>query len=187
MEMSVEDLEQWQKYFTSQHLKQPFVQIWEPVIDPEEIKADRYKDIRIPYFRFRGMEKHGIYTEDCGFHSDIDIRFDECDADVERLDWRRHDISNNDCFAVQSIRFRKYTRIVNHIIGYLDKVTVYGRIINDDVTVVNMLPQFTMAQITEFIKAAGENNCSNVMAVLLDYKNKYFSEFDPMDEFTLRL
>lgn len=187
MEISVNDLKQWQQYYTEHHLKQPFAQIWEPVIDPEQIRRDRYKGIPIPYFRFRGMEKHGIYVEDMDFHSYINITFDECDADVERLDWSRHEISNNDCFAVQSIGFKKYTRKVNHIIGYLDKVTVYGRVINDDVGVAEMLSQFTLAQITEYIKAAGENNCSNVMAVLLDYKDKNFGEYDPMDEFTLEL
>lgn len=51
----------------------------------------------------------------------------------------------------------------------------------------DQLPGFTLAQITEFIKVAGENNCSNVMAVLLDYKKKNYDGYDPMDEFTLDL
>ena len=47
------------------------------------------------------------------------------------------------------------------------------------------LPRFTLAQISEFIKVAGESNATNVMALLLEYKNANFPDFDPMDEFTL--
>ena len=185
MEMKEKDLEQWQKYFTVYGLKQPFEQIWEPVIDPSSIEENRYKGLMIPYYRFRGMEKHGIYVEDEDFHDYISISFKGCNANVNRIDWLRHTINIDDRFEVQNITFDQYTRQTNHLIGYLDKVTVYGRVLNDDVNVVNMLPQFTLAQITEFIKAAGENNCSNVMAVLLDYKDKHFEGYDPMDEFTL--
>ncbi len=66
-------------------------------------------------------------------------------------------------------------------------MAAYGRVIKDDVSVAEQLPRFTLAQITEFIKAAGENSCNNVMAVLLDYKEKNFGGYDPMDEFTLEV
>ena len=51
----------------------------------------------------------------------------------------------------------------------------------------NMLSGFSLAQITEFIKVATENNCTNVTALLLDYKNQNFADFDPMEEFSLEL
>ena len=75
--------------------------------------------------------------------------------------------------------------MVNHVLAYLDRVTVYDRIVKDDVTVAQFLPSFTLAQITEFIKLASENNCPNVTAVLLDFQQKNFSDYDPMVEFTL--
>ena len=37
------------------------------------------------------------------------------------------------------------------------------------------------------IKVATENNCTNVTALLLDYKNQNFADFDPMEEFSLEL
>lgn len=55
----------------------------------------------------------------------------------------------------------------------------------DDVAVEVLLKQFTLAQITEFIRVASENNATNVQALLLEYKNNNFSGFDPMEEFTL--
>ena len=49
----------------------------------------------------------------------------------------------------------------------------------------NLMSDLTLAQITEFIAAAQEANAVNVLAVLLEYKNAYFADFGPMDEFTL--
>jgi hypothetical protein len=44
-----------------------------------------------------------------------------------------------------------------------------------------------LAQITEFIDLASKNECFNVTALLLDYKNRAFVDYDPMDEFSLDL
>ena len=46
--------------FTENKLKQPFEQIWEPVVDPNTVTKDRYKGCMIPYYRFTGKQKHGI-------------------------------------------------------------------------------------------------------------------------------
>jgi hypothetical protein len=185
MEMTPDEVTAWQKYFTARGLKQPFEQIWEPVIDGTTVANDRYKDCRIPYYRFTGQQKHGIAVEDYDFHNEIEIFFAECDADIERLDWERHNISPDHCFEVTSFKFDKYTRQVNHIVAYLDRVTIYDRIRKDDADIVRYLPRFTLAQITEFIRIAGESNSSNAMAVLLEYKNNTFADFDPMEEFSL--
>ena len=81
--------------------------------------------------------------------------------------------------------FKKFTRKVNHIVTILDGLTVSGRIRKDDTSVMELMPGFTLAQITEFITAAQEANATNVLAALLEYKNANFADFDPMDEFTL--
>lgn len=185
IEMKKTEIEAWQKYFTSRGLKQPFSQIWEPAIDKDSIKNDRYKGCLIPFYRFRSQGKHGITVEDNDFHNEIYIYFDDCDADVERIDWHRHEINNDDNFEVTSFGFRKYTRQVNHIVAYLDSVTVSGRILKDDTSIATYLEGFTLAQITEFVNLAMENNCNNCLAVLMDYKNNKYSAYDPMDAFTL--
>lgn len=185
MDMEMTGVKMWQKYFTSHGLKQPFAQMWEPVINPAVIKEDRYKGLMIPYFRFMNQEKHGITVDDYEYHNYIVISFSECQATVERIDFERHEIKPNHRFEVKKFAFRKYTRQINHIVGLLDKWTVYGRILNDDISITDQLPQFTLAQITDFIKLASENNCINCTAALLEYKNTNFSDFDPMIEFTL--
>ena len=68
-----------------------------------------------------------------------------------------------------------------------DRRTSIGIDMDDDISVEEILPMFTLAQIMEFINAASENNCTNVLAVLLDYKNRTFIDFDPMEEFSLDL
>ena len=158
----------------------------EPVIvDENSFAEDRYKGCLIPFYRFKGREKHGISVQDWDFHNQIDISFEGCSANVERIDWARHQIEMNHRFQVNSISFRSLTRKVNHILAYLDRITVYDRIVKDDVSIVQFLPNFTLAQITEFFKAAQENNCTNVTAILLEYKNANFTDFDPMDVFAL--
>ena len=185
MNMKPEMVSAWQGYFTSRGLKQPFEQVWEPVVDADSVRSDRYSDCMIPFYRFKGREKHGIYIEDYDFHNEIIISFADCSADVERIDWGRHQIEMNHRFQVRHISFNKFTPMVNHVLAYLDRVTVYDRIVKDDVTVAQFLPSFTLAQITEFIKLASENNCPNVTAVLLDFQQKNFPDCDPMEEFTL--
>ena len=185
MVMTQADIKAWQNYFVTHGLKQPFEQVWEPVVDESSVTFDRYAGCMIPFYRFKGREKHGIFVEDYNYHEEISIHFAECSASVERIDWGRHEIDMTHRFEVQSITFDRLTPMVNHILAYLDKCTVYDRIIKDDATVVQFLPNFTLAQITDFIKLANENNCSNVMAILLDYQRNHFPEFDPMAEFTL--
>ena len=50
---------------------------------------------------------------------------------------------------------------------------------------VNVLDNFTLAQVTELLNLAIENQCTNCTAALLEYKNRKFPDFDPMDVFTL--
>ena len=185
MEMNAEDLSAWQKYFVANNIKQPFEQIWEPVVDQNTVTKDRYKGCMIPYYRFTGKQKHGIFVEDFDFHNEIKIRCKNCTTVVERIDFGYHEINPEDRFEITEFSFGKYTRMTNHIAAYLDRITVYGRIAKDDVSVARLLPGFTLAQITEFIRIATENNAVNVTALLLNYKNEVFPDFDPMDEFSL--
>lgn len=185
MDMAKDEVKAWQQYFTKKGLKQPFEQVWEPVVNPATIKADRYEGCMIPYYRFTGQTKHGIHVEDIDFHAEIYITFDDCDVEIDRIGWARHSIDPYDRFEVSEFKYRRYTRKVNHIVAYLDKITVFGRIAKDDTSIADRLDNFTLAQITECLRIAQENNAVNVTALLLKHKNANFSDFDPMDEFTL--
>ena len=185
MEMKREDVIAWQKYFTSHDLKQPFEQVWEPAHKANEIKPDRYVGCMIPCYRFLNQEKHGIYSGGSMMKGEWSASFRDCTGKTEWVDYSRTGIGPNSLFEIKSLSFKSYTRQVNHIIAYLDRVTVWDRVRKDDLSVTEQLDRFTFAQITEFISAAQEANATNVLAALLDYKNAHFADFDPMTEFTL--
>ena len=187
MEMKYEDIKLWQKYFTSRNIKQPFEQIWEPVIDLNDIKEDRYKGFELPYYRFLNREKHGIRVCHDGYDLyEKNVLFLDCKVGIKRLDSEyNYYINPENKIEIQQFKIEKYSRQANHIVAYLDQCTIYGLIRNDDVSIENKLSSFTLAQIIEFIKIASEYNSTNVAALLLNYKNEQFSDYDVMDEFTL--
>ncbi len=187
VEMDPQSVKAWQQYFTSHDLRQPFEQVWEPVIDPETIHPDRYSGQRVSVFRFRNQVKHGIYFFDEGFHDDIYFSCSGCDLEGMRTKetaWR-HDIGPDETFTLGKFSFKEYTRQVNHIVSLMDRWTVTGRMLKDDVSVKDQLDGFTAAQIMEFIRLTSENNCPNCAAMLLQYKQENYPDFDPMTEFTL--
>ena len=180
MEMDGDSVEAWQMYFTSRDLRQPFEQVWEPVADAALVKPGRYDGCTIPLYMLMNKEKHGIIME-----GQSRIKLAGCSADLRFVEGH-HDWVNNE-FEVNNFRFKQYSRQVNHIVVHLDKGTVAGRIKKDDISAAQWFDRFTLAQITEFIRLAQENNAVNILAQLLEYKSAHFAEFDPMDEFTLDL
>jgi len=111
------------------------------------------------------------------------VSFNGCNV---RWAWKfRLRAGTSDPNEISEFGFAKYTRQVNHIVAYLDRITARDRIRKDDLSVMDLMPGFTLAQITEFIAAAQEANAVNVLAALLEYKNVNFADFDPMAEFTL--
>jgi len=187
MEMDKDTLEKWRQYLCSKGIVQPFEQMWEPAYAAKDIAKDRYKGTQVSVFRFMRNEKHGISFCDEDFHNNIGFWLTDCDLEYERTQWHRHEIGKDETFTLGNFSFRRYTRRVNHLVYLLDKWTVLERIAKDDVTVEQILPSFTLAQITEFIKVAAESNSTNVTALLLNYKNQKFADFDPMEEFSLEL
>ena len=171
--MKKEEILKWQHYFAKNSLKQPFEQIWEPLIKPETIKPNRYEGCMIPRYRLENQYKHGI--------SGIYDGYSDCRVDVHMV---KENSGYDDLYEIKLISV-KYSRKSNHIIAYLDRVTIYERILKDDFSIGEILDIFTYAQISEFTAFAIENKCTNCIALLMEYKEKNFNEYNPMDEFVL--
>ena len=184
LEMEDADVARWQKYFTERGLKQPFEQIWEPKIKGE-VRDNRYTGCMIPYYRFLHQEKHGITVQDYDFHNQIEIGLQGCNASIERIDWARHSIDVKDRFEIKSFSVRSLNRRTNHIIYYLDKCTIFGRIEQDDESSLQNLEGYTVAQIDSFLKFAIEKGSTKCTAAFLNYKNEHFADFADIEEFTL--
>ena len=176
MEMSAEEVSEWQKYFTDRVLKQPFAQIWERVYKAEDISEDRYRDCPILFFALQGAVKHG-------FDEKLDIP--GCKVETK---WTSEKAPNGNSVSycnITSFRIEKYSRAVNHAIAYLDRTTVLGRIAKDDISVMESVQGCNAAQITDYTDAANNAKATNVLAALLEYKNKNFPDATPFDVFTL--
>ena len=176
IEMEAEDLEAWRKHFTSRGLKQPFAQIWERVYKPEEIAQDRYAGCPIIFFQLQGAEKHGFNQ---------DLKIPGCRVEAKWSTEAAPNGNNVSYCDIRSFQIDSFSRAANHALSYLDRVTIEGRIKKDDADVMRSVEGCTLAQNMEYIKYAQEANAVSVLALLLEYKNANFSDFDPMDEFTL--
>ena len=183
MNMKTEEITNWQKYFSSHSLKQPFQQVWEPVYSHKEICDDRYKGIPIPYYYLKNQEKRGIHiewwsNEWTGKH-DFKIRGFETKVREENRG------QGEQRFEILFLKPILWNRRANMIIAFLDQLTVSERVRKDDMNLLDQIQHFTLAQITEMIKIAQDCNAVNVLPLLMEHKNKYYSDFDPMDEFVL--
>ena len=181
MEMDKEDVAAWQRYYTARGLKQPFEQVWEPVREASQISPDRYAGIPIPVLYLRHAERRGISCDWYYVNDYSNSRY----LDINGFKVSAEETTEQDKLQIASIKPNTWNRRTNMVISYLDRLTVYGRIAKDDVTVMDLMDGFTLAQITEFIKTAQEANAGNVTAALLEYKNNTYPDFDPMAEFTL--
>ena len=187
MNMSAEEIRNWQKYFVDHGLKQPFEQVWEPVYKKDEIKEDRYKGCLLPVYRFAGKKAHGIevwgygdYSEDFGFS------LKDCKLEVSTELWRfTHEEAQEANYELGGFKVIRYSRYANHIIYLLDKWTIEERISKNDPAIGDVLDGFTVVQLLEFIKLASDKKSTDSLAVLMDYKDRKYSAFDPMAEFTL--
>lgn len=185
MEMKQEDLARWQKYFTSHSLKQPFEQVWEPVVDFSQVKEDRYEGLTLPANQLRSQDKHGIYFDYNNAASELETGFDDLDLECDFTQFQRHWMDPDARVVFGKLMVRKESRAANHVLVKLDRWLAAERVRKDDATVVNVLDSFTLAQVTELMNLAIENQCVNCTAALLEYKNRKFPDFDPMDVFTL--
>jgi hypothetical protein len=187
MEMTAEDVTAWQKYYTAHGLKQPFAQVWEPVRKAEEVKEDRYRGCVLGLYQLNGKDKHGIHSYGLYAYSE-NFGFDlvDCQLEYEPSTWRLGwEGAAEETYTLGVFTFKRFNRQVNHIVAILDSLTVSDRVKKDDITVMDLMPGFTLAQVTEFISSALEAGATNVLAALLEYKNANFPDLDPMAEFTL--
>ena len=185
MEMKREDLERWQKYFTSHNLKQPFAQVWEPIVDFSTIRDYQYEGLTLPANQLRSQEKHGIYFNYDYQTCVLETHFADLNLACGFTEAQDHFLSKDAMLVFGTLKVKKKSRAANHVLARLDKWMLEGRVRRDDATVVEALDHLTVAQVTELLNQAIKYHCTGCTAALLEYKNQRFPDFDPMDAFTL--
>lgn len=184
-EMEKEAVTAWQQYFTAHNRKQSFLQIWEPVRKGSDIRPERYQGT---YIRNGYMYRQKTLGIDVYFMPDgWSDNFPGVFLTLEGFDVEVGPGKDDSEFEIKSIVPKVWNRRSNAIISFLDRVCIYGRLHQDDETILEALDQFTYEQIVDFLAMATKHALPKVTALLLDYKQNRFADYDPMEEFILEL
>ena len=199
IEMSEEQIGAWRDKLAENGKKLLIEQVWEPIASIEDIdsftnmvlSAKDNKDFK-SVLRRKGIS---VKSDVASAYNHREQRFVFGDIGImnigNSLKMRYH--VNESCGEITMLRFwgqsRYMTREINTILYELQCACVKTAIRKDDAEQLSKLlgEHFTIVQIMEFIKMARMNESSMTMAILLNYKNRQFGEFDPMDEFLLDL
>ncbi len=206
LDMSDEQIRGWQEYLQLNGIKLLIEQVWEPITAVKNLqifegmilsKEDRSEFKRIlghkgitvksetDYIEFDHRSYRYEFSNSATMHVgdslEIDYVVDE-DTGETTLKTLKHSVkylmgNNSGCLA----------RELNTILFELCRASVKSAIRQDSDQLSTWISssKFTAAQILEFIRIAQESNATNVTALLLDYQNKHFADFDPTVEFIL--
>ena len=188
MEMSRKECDLWKKYYETEGIRQPFPQLSEYV--PEDYRegdltyvfclSDRYGKCRIPLTVTGELRRVGVSVEE------DEVRYE--DTRLALLSPLREDgyTWKKTGYEIREFSPPKYTRMVNHVVGIFDRLTVPSRILRDDVTIKQWLHFFSAEEIRQFVDLASKNKCTNVTSLLLEWQKEHEgAEADPMDIFEL--
>ena len=91
----------------------------------------------------------------------------------------------NRLINIHTFQFEHYTRQVNHIVAYLDRLTLAGRICKDDPDIRRQLPGLSKETLRELMKLARSHEAYRAMSVLMDYRNEVIGTTDPGEMFNV--
>lgn len=182
MEMTPADISAWQAYFLHHKLAQPFDQLGEPVIPEADIHEDRYVGTSIPCSCFLRQEEHGFLFpfELANMSQTFDIDLAGCTLVVKNV--TPGFIAQASSYEVQKFTFKKYTRMVNHIVACMDQASLDNRIVQNDSSVAQYIHNLTFAQLQDYLHLATENGCIAATAALLEYIHAHFEGVKPLAE-----
>ena len=200
-DMEPEDIVRWQKLLKDKKQSLLLEQVWEPVRQSKNtVDSSRYsgavisskeRNLLKTRLKRRGInvsagEVQREYDHRAGkyvFDPENDMYFDDAATLHYAVDEKSGDLTLGDFYVRRSKDIRK----LNAILLELDRITLSAQIRNDNVEAIEekQLDGLTVSQISDFIKLATENKATNCTALLLDYKNRKYPEYDSFDEFVL--
>lgn len=201
LDMEPEDIVRWQRLLVDKKQSLLLEQVWEPVRQSKNtVDSSRYsgavisskeRNLLKTRLKRRGInvsagEVQREYDHRAGkyvFDPENDMFFDDVSTLHYAVDEKSGDLTLGDFRVKRSNNIRK----LNAILLELDRITLSAQIRNDNVEAIEekQLDDLTVSQISDFIKLATESNAANCTALLLDYKNKKYPEYDNFDEFVL--
>ena len=202
LDMSKADIEKWRRYLLDNKKSLLIDQVWEPVIacSPNRM-SDRYSGIELTN-KERSSLKSTLKARNIDLRSDVsEGKYDPYQGIRVFSDTNIMNLGNSMTVTykidpdTKSITFGSDLKLgsaaskyeINAILFELDKFAVKNFISKDDAEGLNqaILDGFSVAQIIEFIDFAANNKSTNCTAVLQEYKNKKYPEYDAFSEFVL--
>lgn len=201
LDMTKQDIRDWQNYLAQNKTKLLIDQVWEPVVKVDGDMRNRYSGYVITAkdrnalkkeLKDKGIdvhaERHGSEFNPYSGQYEFDPDADMILGSSAKLHYVVDEKSGDLTLGTLSIyKKRGGKRELNAVIHALDKASVKAGIAADRVELLtkDFLSNFTAAQIVDFIAFAAEKKSSNCTAILLEYKNEHFASFEATDEFTL--
>jgi hypothetical protein len=202
LNMDLQVVKGWQDYILAHNLKQPFEQMWEPVFDftknhefseligttlPASERNEMKKSLKdkgIEVYSDQNEVSYDYYQMKYVFSNRNRMHFGNY-IDAE------YTINDDKSIKFETFRVKDYRkkRAVNTIVLTLLKAVVKSIIISDSAEKLSRdyLRLFTVAQIISFISAANDHDSIKCKAVLMDYKNETYPEYNALEDLILDL
>lgn len=193
VKMQQEEVRGWQDYFVANKLKQPFDQVWEPVIHADSVESGRYAGSVVKFNLFVNKPEHGIWLPSYpGLYL-----YDRTPPRRISMSALSINISFNqaiDQYKISDLKItlgtleyesRYKSNEWNHQISLLDKWTSAAKVQEDNTSVALVLDGFTAAQINHLIRVARRSRAEKCLALLTEHLNKAHPGFKPGEKLTL--
>lgn len=201
MTMSKQESGEWQQYFFIRKLRQPYLQVWEPIVHwtPESLRK-QYAGVRISskeraqlrtVLKNSGIEMHSDEMDKSfnhrtwkyTFSNQSSIHFGSC----FRLDYSFSESDNTLTLGKGYSLVDKQTREMNKVLFELNRITMKAMVKADnDALLAQMdLGALTYAQISELLTLSIDLGKPRCTALLLNYKHVHFPHMEDIFEFGL--
>ena len=202
LDMEPAEIAEWQNYIIDHNIRQPFEQMWEPAFDLNKYHdASEFAGLTISSSERNAMKKElkekgiEVYSDDIASEYDYQARkyvFNDYNtmhfgiyADAD------YTINDDKSITFDNIRLKKgrNRNAANTILFSLHKILMEQIVSSDsdDKLSREELSLFTLAQILSFIAIAEENHSVRCKAILLDYKNENYPDYNVLDDLLLEL
>lgn len=200
LELQEAEVQQWRQFLMQMNRPELFEQVWEPVLNGEiGTISTRYTNVFLTTAERnllkKNLKQHGIpvradvmekefdpYAGRYIFASENTMYFGK----TLSVDYHINDHDKTITLKSANVRSQNKKEL-NAIIFELDRVAICHHIANDQSEYLKkeLLDLFSAAQISEFLNHAISHHATNCTALLLDYKNKHYEQYNTMDSFVL--
>ncbi len=182
VELPIDELECWRELLAQKQIAQPFVQIFEPVIDMDPaVVSEHYEGVELPLYLLKGLSREGVKLE---YGRDDDYAYLELighavragvDYDDRRSLYVIPSLAYDHIVKLRNVRINGTRRAVNHEVYAMDKALISNRVRYGDIAAVQAVSHVITAKTIEhLIDVSIKAQQMECTAWLMNYKNDHF-------------